>query len=72
MECVIKIEWDNEAKVWIAKNDYLPLTIESESLDSLMDRTRKLIPELVELNTLDCPRYIHFFIESRNDTYVVY
>lgn len=67
MEYVIRIEWDSEAKVWIAENDYLPLTIESESLDNLMDRTRKLIPELVELNKLPNPKYIYFFLENREE-----
>ncbi len=67
MEYVIRIEWDSEAKVWIAENDYLPLIIESESLDNLMDRTRKLIPELVELNNLPNPKYLYFFLENREE-----
>ena len=64
MEYVIRIEWDSEAKVWIAENDYLPLTIESESLDELMERTRKLIPELVELNNLPNPKYLYCLLSK--------
>ena len=69
MECIIKIFWDDEAKVWIASNDYLPLTMESESLDQLLKNVRNTIPEMVELNHLPNPRYIHFLAEIREEVY---
>ena len=69
MECLIRISWDDEAKVWIAINDYLPLAMESESVDKLMKKVRIAIPELVELNHLEMPQYVHFFAENREEVY---
>ncbi|MBQ9511637.1 MAG: DUF1902 domain-containing protein [Lachnospiraceae bacterium] len=67
MEYVIQLQWDNEAGVWIAINDYIPLTLESESLDELMRRVREAIPEIVEMNQLNMPKYLHFFAENREE-----
>ena len=42
---------DEEANVWIAASDDVPgLVMESESLDSLLSRCKKSIPELLEIN----------------------
>ena len=52
MEYVINFMYDSDAKVWIATNDYIPLTLESDSLDVLMQRVKTAVPELLELNEL--------------------
>ena len=52
METIIHIKWDEEAGVWYAINDYIPLAMESESLDVLRQKVKDAIPELIELNNL--------------------
>jgi hypothetical protein len=47
----IDIQWDPEAAVWIATSNDIPgLTLESGSLDALVERVRFAAPELLELN----------------------
>ena len=36
--------------MWTAVNDDIPIALESESLDTLIERVRKATPELLELN----------------------
>ena len=69
MECLVRISWDDEAKVWTAINDYIPLAMESDSIDHLMQKVRLAIPELVELNHLERPRFIYFLAENREEVY---
>lgn len=70
MECVVYIQWDDEANVWITSNDYFPFALESESLDNLMDRVRNIIPEMVELNHLVMPKYLTFNVVCREEVSV--
>ena len=42
--------WDDEARVWIAQNDDIPIALESGSLDLLMEQVRITVPEILELN----------------------
>lgn len=67
MEYVIRCIWDSEANVWVASNDYIPLTMESDSLDYLMKKVRNTIPELIELNHLEKPKFLYFLAESREE-----
>lgn len=69
MEYVIRCIWDDEACVWVASNEYIPLTMESASLDHLMKKVRDAIPELIELNHLEKPKYLYFLAESREEVY---
>jgi len=46
----ILLKWDEEASVWIAENDDIPIALESDSLDTLIERVRIATPELLELN----------------------
>ncbi|MCI8673457.1 MAG: DUF1902 domain-containing protein [Lachnospiraceae bacterium] len=51
MEYVINFTWDPEAGVWIATSNDIPgLVLESDSFDTLLERTRSAIPELLALN----------------------
>ena len=51
MKCVVKLVWDDEAKVWITESDDIPgLLLESSSFDTLVERVRKAAPEMLELN----------------------
>ena len=49
-EYTIILTWDEEASVWVAENDDIPIAFEANSLDSLMERVRISAPELLELN----------------------
>jgi len=49
-EYVILLTWDEEGSVWIAENDDIPIALESDSLDKLIERVKISVPELLELN----------------------
>ena len=68
-EYVIVLSWDDEAGVWIAENSDIPIALESDSLDKLIDRVKTATPELLELNrktstnitlnfTMECQRVV--------------
>ena len=64
-EYQVKIEYDNEAGVWIATSDnVIGLILESESLDKLMEKVLNAVPELVELNNLPKYRLINFSMQK--------
>ena len=45
---LVKLMWDQEAKVWIGTSDEVPgLVIESESVDKLIEKIKDAIPELI-------------------------
>ena len=47
----IKMDWDDEAAVWVATSPDVPgLVLESGSFDALLERVRYAVPELLELN----------------------
>jgi hypothetical protein len=52
MEYVINLFWDKEAYVWVAISDDIPLALESNSIEILMDRVKSTVPELLLLNNL--------------------
>lgn len=49
-EYIILLSWDEDAQVWIAVNDEIPVTLESGSIDALIERVKIAVPELLELN----------------------
>ena len=50
LDYIILLTWDEEASVWVAENDDIPIALEAASLDTLMERVRIAAPELLELN----------------------
>lgn len=54
-EYVIKLLWDEEANVWVATNDEIPIALEDKSFDRLLNRVRIAVPELIEMNSLTKP-----------------
>jgi predicted RNase H-like HicB family nuclease len=51
LEYTINLFWDDEASVWIAENYDLPgLILEFASFDTLVERVKKAIPELLEVS----------------------
>ena len=67
MEYIIYCQWDAEAEVWFATNDQIPIALESESLDKLMERVRMAAPEIIELNALPKAKYLSFVATAREE-----
>jgi len=48
---VIRAEWDEEAKVWVATSEDVPgLVTEAATVEQLIERAKAVIPELLEAN----------------------
>ena len=64
-EYTIDLFWDDEASVWIAESQDVPgLILESESFDTLVERVKKAVPDLLELSgTVHSQIKIHFKAE---------
>lgn len=70
MEYVVNFLWDNEANVWIATSEEVPgLVLESGSFDTLKERVKTAIPELLELNSLPPIRYFVLNSVCRQEVY---
>jgi len=50
VEHIVLITWDEEAYVWCAVCDSIPLALESGSLDVLIERVKMAAPEMLALN----------------------
>ncbi len=46
----ITVNWDGEAGVWCAISDEIPLALESNSFDALVEKTKHVAREILELN----------------------
>jgi hypothetical protein len=53
-EYTVKVAFDNEAQKWYAQNDVIPIILEDDSLDTLVNRFKLAAPEMLEIN--DMPR----------------
>ncbi|MBQ7480095.1 MAG: DUF1902 domain-containing protein [Selenomonadaceae bacterium] len=63
-EYIVNLVWDEEAHVWVAICDEIPLALESESLDELINRIRLAAPEIIELNKLPHRESVCFSMEK--------
>ena len=61
----IEMIWDEEACVWCAVCDDIPIALESSSYDTLIDRVVMATPELLELNGKSTDSVILRFISNR-------
>ena len=52
MVYTVDMTWDEEAEVWVAINEEIPIILESPSFDELIERVKLAAPELLELNGL--------------------
>lgn len=50
MEYKIDLFWDEEAGVWVAINDDIPVALESDNLENLINRLKLAVPEMLSLN----------------------
>ena len=48
----INVQWDDEAGVWCAKNDEIPIALESNSFDALVVKVKVAAREILELNNM--------------------
>ncbi len=63
-EYTIQLTWAEEAQVWVAINDEIPIVLESGSLDALIERVKTATPELLELNGKEHTNiHLHFKAE---------
>ena len=51
MEYNIDINWDDTAGVWCAVCDEIPLALESNSFDALIEKVKIVAYEILEMNT---------------------
>jgi predicted RNase H-like HicB family nuclease len=66
---IVRADWDDEARVWVASSDDLPgLNTEAATLENLRDKVLVMASELIELGNLpssDLPEIpIHILAES--------
>jgi len=61
-EYTITIAFDEEASVWYALNDDIPIALESDSIDVLIERVKLAVPELLELNGKNKASFLKNFI----------
>jgi len=52
----VDIMWDDEAYVWVAVCDDIPLALEGGSYDALIERVKFAALEILELNSKDAAR----------------
>lgn len=72
MEYRVNAIWDDDARVWIASSDDIPgLTLESGSLDALIERVRSAVPELLRLNGGETDPVPLLFTSERHDLIAV-
>ena len=54
----VQADWDPEAEVWVATSDDVPgLATEAETIETLTEKLRTLIPELLEANQIRSDPY---------------
>ena len=64
MEYQVCIRWDDEACVWFAVNDSIPLALESNSFDALIERVKIVAQEVLSENGEDFESCrLHFVAE---------
>jgi len=51
-EYTIDLVFDDQAQKWHAQNDEIPIILEDFSLDTLINRVKLAVPEILELNNL--------------------
>ena len=62
----VRAEWDEEAQVWVATSDDVPgLATEGDNIESLIEKLKTLIPELLDANGISREYEIPFEIITR-------
>jgi len=67
----VRAEWDDEARVWVATSDDVPgLATEGETVESLIEKLKIMIPELLEANEKPMEYEVPFEILTRRFEFV--
>ena len=61
-EYTINFSWDDDACVWTAMCDEIPLALEHGSFDALLEKVKVVVPEILELNNK--PAYARLYVHS--------
>ena len=63
----VRVEWDEEAKVWVATSDDVPgLATEEDTMEDLIDKFKVLIPELLVANGMSGEFDVPFEVLARS------
>ena len=63
----VRVEWDEDAKVWVATSDDVPgLATEEDSMEKLIEKLKILIPELLEANGIHSEFDVPFEVLARS------
>ncbi|MDR0910502.1 MAG: DUF1902 domain-containing protein [Spirochaetaceae bacterium] len=68
-EYIVNMNWDNEARVWTAENDDIPLALEAGSYDALIERVRYIAPEILAENGKPSEVILDFETHRREKAY---
>ena len=68
-EYTVLLTWDEEAGVWVAENDDIPIVLESGSFDTLLERVRHAVPEILVENGKAPDVYLNFITHRRARAY---
>ena len=68
-EYTVLLTWDDEACVWVAENDSIPIALESGSFDALIERVRNTVPEILQENNKPSDVYLNFITHRREKVY---
>lgn len=55
MEYIVDFSWDDDAGVWTAICDAIPLALESNSFDALIEKVKVCAAEILTLNAATSP-----------------
>jgi len=62
----VRVEWDEQAHVWVATSDDVPgLATEEDTMEKLIEKLKTIIPELIDANGIDRQHDIPFEILTR-------
>jgi len=62
----VRAEWDEVARVWVATSDDVPgLATEEDNLESLIEKLKVMIPELLDVNGARGEREVPFELLTR-------
>ena len=69
-EYTIFLTWDDEARVWVAINNDIPLALEADSFEGLIERVRYVAPEILSENGKSATDvYLNFTTQKRVKAY---
>ena len=68
-EYTVLLTWDEEARVWVAENDHIPIALESGSFDTLIERVRYTAPEVLQENGKPSDVFLNFITHRRERAY---